>query len=229
MLTDLFRWTMATSAFEPVDRSCLFFDQFEYSAAFQMRYAHLVRCRSAQEIVTAAEIRNQWYRNRSWGVGANIDQITSTHISHAQDMHYRLTNLGVDNKQIIHSHCVYVYANDPVALKRLVRAGDDYVWGAQFQQAQITRPQGVVQLKESKYQYRTYFRERYQDTEPLRKFLKNRTDCFGYTREFGRRLNDYRFYVQRHHFVDHHSAADALMLNMVCANIVRETLPIQTK
>lgn len=194
-----------------------------------MRYAHLVRCRSAQDIVKAAEIRNQWARNRGWGVNSGMDTITSTHISHAQDMHHHLMNFGADHKQIIHSHSVYVYANDPAALQRLVRAGDDYVWGAQFSQAQLTRPQGVVQLKESKYQYRTYFRERYQDTEPLRKFLKNRTDCFGYTREFGRRLNDYRFYVQRHQFVDHHSAADALMLNMVCADIVRETLPIQTK
>lgn len=194
-----------------------------------MRYAHLVRCRSAQEIPKAAEIRNQWFRNRTWGGNNDIDTINAAHITNAQDMHAHLTNLGADNKQIIHSHSVHVYANDPAALKRLVRAGDDYVWGARFQQAQLTRPQGVVQLKESKYQYRTYFRERYQDTEPLRKFLKNRTDCFGYTREFGRRLNDYRFYVQRHHFVDHHSAADAVMLNMVCADIVRETLPIQTK
>ena len=180
------------------------------------------------EIVKAAEIRNQWFR-RSWGGNNDIDIITAAHISNAQDMRYQLSNLGVDNKQVIHSHTIYVYANDPVALKRLVRAGDDYVRDAQFQQARLTRPQGVVQLKESRYQYRTYFRERYQDTEPLRKFLKTRTDCFGYTREFERRLNDCRFYVQRHHFVDHHSAADALMLNMVCADIVRETLPIQTK
>jgi hypothetical protein len=218
---------MAISVFEPVDRSCLFFDQFGYSAMFHMRYAHLLRY---QDIVKAAEIRNQWHRNRSWGThGANIDQITNTHISHAQDMQRHLANFGADNKQVIHSHSVYVYSNDPAALQRLVRAGDDYILGAQFSQARLTRPQGVVQLKESKYQYRTYFRERYQDTEPLRKFLKNRTDCFGYTREFGRRLLDYKFYVQRHHFVDHHSASDAVMLNMVCADIVRETLPIQTK
>lgn len=191
-----------------------------------MRYAHLLRY---QDIVKAAEVRNQWHRNRSWGVGANIDQITNTHISHAQDMQRHLMNFGADSKQVIHSHSIYVYANNPAALRRLVKAGDDYVWGAQFSQARLTRPQGVVQLKESKYQYRTYFKERYQDTEPLRKFLKNRTDCFGYTREFGRRLLDYKFYVQRHHFVDHHSASDAVMLNMVCADIVRETLPIQTK
>ena len=220
---------MATSAFESVDRSCLFFDQFEYSAAFHMRYAHLVRCRSAQDIVKAAEIRNQWFRNRSWGGNTDMDTITSAHISNAQDMHHHLMNFGADHKQIIHSHSVHVYANNPAALQRLVKSGDGYVWGAQFQQAQITRTPGVVQLKESKYQYRTYFKERYQDTEPLRKFLKNRTDCFGYTREFGRRLNDYRFCVQRYNFVDHHSASDAIMLNMVCPDIVRETLPIQTK
>jgi hypothetical protein len=220
---------MVTSAFNPVDRSSLFFDQFEYSAVFHMRFAHLMRCLSAHDIVKAAEVRNQWFRNRSWGGESDLDQITTAHITHAQDMHYHLANIGSDSKQVIHSHSVYVYANNPVALRRLVRAGSDYVWGEQFQQARLTRPQGVVQLKESKYQYRTYFRERYQDTEPLRKFLKNRTDCFGYTREFGRRLHDYKFCVQRHHFVDHHSAADAVMLNMVCADIVRETLPIQTK
>jgi hypothetical protein len=220
---------MATLAFEPVNRSCLFFDQFEYSVVFHMRFAHLLRCRSAQDIVKAAQVRNQWFRNRGWSSGSDMDQITATHISNAQDMHHHLVNFGADHKQIIHSHSVYVYANNPAALRRLVQAGDDYTWGAQFQQAQLTKPSGVVQLKESKYRYRTYFRERYGNTEPLRKFLKARTDCFGYTREFGRKLNDFKFYVQRHNFVDHHSAADALMLNMVCADIVRETLPIQTK
>lgn len=220
---------MVTSAFEPVDRSCLFFDQFEYSVAFHMRYAHLARCRSGQEIVKAAATRNQWARNTGWGRGSNIDPITNTHISQAQDMHYHLTNLGIEHKQVIHSHSIHVYANNPAALCRLAKAGDDYIWGVQFQQARLTLPQGVVQLKESKYQYRTYFKERYQNTESLRKFLKDRTDCFGYTKEFKLRLNDFKFYLQRHHFVDHHNAADALMLNLVCADVVRETLPIQTK
>lgn len=220
---------MATSAFEPVDRSCLFFDQFEYSAAFHMRYAHLARCQSGQEIVKAAEIRNQWFRNSGWGGNSANDPITKTHIIQAQDMHYHLANLGTEHKKVIHSHSIHVYANDPAALRRLVKAGDNYIRDAQFQQARLTLPQGVVQLKESNYQYRTYFRDRYQDTEPLRKFLKDRTDCFRYTKEFGRRLSDFRFYVQRHHFVDHHSASDALMLNLVCADVVRETLPIQTK
>jgi len=224
---------MATSAFKPVDRSCLFFDQFEYSAVFHMRYAYLVRCRLAQDIVKAAQVRNQWFSNRSWGgtwgVSSGNDQITSTHISHAQDMHHHLMNFGADHKKVIYSHTVHVYANDPAALKHLVKAGDGYVWGAQFQQVQITRPPGVVQLKESQYQYRTYFKERYDNTELLRNFLKDRTDCFGYTKEFERRLNDFRFHVQRHHFVDHHGAGDALMLNLVCADVVRETLPIQTK
>lgn len=226
MHKDLFRWIMAISAFKPVDRSCLFFGQFEYSAVFHIRYAHLLRY---QDIVKAAELRNQWFRNRSWGVGASIDQITSKHISDAQDMQRRLANFGADHKKIIHSHSVYVYSNDSAALQKLVQDGADYVWGAQFQQAQLTRPSGVVQLKESKYQYRTYFKDRYQNTESLRTFLKDRTDCFGYTKEFGRRLNDYKFYVHRYCFVDHHSAADALMLNLVCADVVRETLPIQTK
>ncbi len=227
MHKDLFRWIMATLACDPVDRSCLFFDQFEYSAVFHMRYAHLVRCQSSQDIANAAKIRNQWLRNRSWS--PSVDAITSTHINHAQDMHYHLSNFDADNKQVIHTHSVHVYANNVAALRRLVKAGDGYTWGAQLHQACLTLPQGVVQLKESKYQYRTYFKDRYQNTEPLRNFLKDRTDCFGYTKEFGRRLKDYKFYVQRHHFVDHHGASDALMLNLVCADVVRETLPIQTK
>lgn len=220
---------MATSAFDPVDRTCLFFDQFEYSVSFGMRYANLLRCRSAQDIVKVAELRNQRFHHSSWGSNSKLDLITSVHISNVQDMHYHLTDFGADHKQVIHSHSVYVYANNPAALQRLVRAGDDYIQNARFQQAQLTCAPGIVQLKQSQYQYRTYFRERYQDTEPLRKFLKNRTDCFGYTREFGRRLLDHKFCVQRHNFVDHHSAADAVMLNLICANIVRTTLPIQAK
>ena len=222
MLTDLFRWIMATLEFKPTSRRGLFYDQFEYCLRFRVMHASLLRCRSSADIPAAAIHRNHW--RSSWRGSV----ITHAEVTDLMDLHNRLANFGADHQVVIHSSTVYVYSNDAHQLTQLSEL--EYVGQQKGTQATVDQPRDRILLTNPQHRYRTYFRERHSDTEPLRKFLLTRKDCFAYTPGFKHRLNSpYKLFVQRHCFVDHDDPNDALMLNLVCPGIVRETLPIQAK
>jgi hypothetical protein len=213
---------MAILEFDPVSRRQLFYDQFEYCLRFRVMFASLLRCQSSADIPEAAAHRNQW---RSQWQGSSV---TDADVIDLMDLHDRLAHFGADHQVVIHSNTVYVYSNDIHRLSRLSEL--EYVSYQKGTQSTVDQPRDRIILTKPQYQYRTYFKDRYQDTEPLRKFLLTRQDCFSYTRGFDHRLRSTsRFFVQRHCFVDHNNASDALMLNLVCPGIVRETLPIQAK
>ena len=213
---------MATLEFEPTSRRQLFYDQFEYCLRFRVMFASMLRCKSSADIPESAAHRNQW--RSSWQGSA----ITDSEVIDLMDLHDRLAHFGADHQVVIHSNIVYVYSNDTHRLARLSEL--EYVSHQKGTQATVDQPQDRILLTKPQHQYRTYFRDRYQGTESLRKFLLTREDCFTYTNGFRHRLiGPHKFFVQRHCFVDHDNASDALMLNLVCPGIVRETLPIQAK
>ena len=208
--------------FKPTSRNRLFYDQFEYCLRFRVMFASLLRCRSSADIPEAAAQRNSW-RSR-W----NGPVITADEITDLMDLHDRLAHFGADHQVVIHSNTVYVYSNDTQRLSVLNRL--KYASHQKGTQATVDQPQDRILLVNPQHQYRTYFKERHLGTEPLRKFLLTRKDCFSYTTGLRLKLiSPHKFYVQRHCFVEHDNASDALMLNLVCPGIVRETLPIQAK
>jgi hypothetical protein len=213
---------MAILEFKPISRRSLFYDRFEYCLRFRVMFSSMLRCRSSADIPDAAAHRNHW--RSSW----HGSVITDHQVVDLMDLHDRLAHFGADHQVVIHSNTVYVYSNDRYRLCKLNQL--EYISHQKGTQARIDQPRDRILLTKSQHQYRTYFRDRYQGTEPLRKFLLTRTDCFAYTTGFRHRLiSPHKFFVQRHCFVDHDNAGDALMLNLICADIVRKTLPIQTK
>jgi len=208
--------------FNTVSRDRLFYDQFEYCLRFRVMFASLLRCRSSADIPSAAAHRNHW--RSSWQGSA----VTDSQVIDLMDLHDRLAHFGADHQVVIHSGTVYVYSNDTHQLTQLSEL--EYVGQQKGTQATVDQPRDRIMLTNPQHRYRTYFRDRLQDAEPLRKFLLTRKDCFAYTPGFNLRLiSPYKFFVQRHCFVDHDDPNDALMLNLVCPGIVRETLPIQAK
>lgn len=209
--------------FEPVSRRQLFYDQFEYCLRFRVMFASMLRCKSIADIPESAAHRNQWRSSCEVRVS-----IADSEVIDLMDLHYRLAHFGADHQVVIHSNTVYVYSNDTHRLTRLSEL--EYISHQKGTCALIDQPQDRILLTKPQHQYRTYFKDRYQGTELLRKFLLTREDCFAYTNGFRHRLiGSHKFFVQRHCFVDHNNASDALMLNLVCPGIVRETLPIQAK
>jgi hypothetical protein len=88
-----------------------------------------------------------------------------------------------------------------------------------------------VVLKESNYQWRTYFRERSWRNDQIKtlgKFLLARPEQFSVTPNWSRRLKN-GSYLSRGFFVDHHDEQDALLINMALPGAVRKTMPIVEK
>jgi hypothetical protein len=141
-------------------------------------------------------------------------------------------------KTVVSFMTVSVYTNHRGLADRLVALGNDGVRVRLARQAVISRPANVVQLRESKYAYRTYLRERKyskDQREMLANFLNSRQDTLrvspalsdwanskflGYVRNLS--------YSRSYYFVDHDHPNEGTMLSLVMPGIVRKTMPIQT-
>jgi hypothetical protein len=141
-----------------------------------------------------------------------------------------INNITVPYKRMVYTDWQYFYTNDPgffQILQRFPGVGYSY-----FQQAVVDRPRDVVMLKESNYQWRTYFRERAYNRDQLNtlsRFLLNRPQQFRVTDHWKRRLPGTKFYITRSFFVDHHDEKDAMLLHMAIPGAVRKTVPILEK
>jgi hypothetical protein len=141
-------------------------------------------------------------------------------------------------KTVVSFNTVSVYTNHRDLADRLVDLGNDGVRLRLVRHAAITRPANVVQLRESPYAYRTYFKERKYTQEQrlmLVNFLNARKDTLHpcgalmswLTGQFpGYILN--LNYSRAHYFVDHDHPNEGTMLSLVMPGIVRKTMPIET-
>jgi hypothetical protein len=141
-------------------------------------------------------------------------------------------------KTVVSFMIVSVYTNHRGLADRLVSLDNDGVRVRLVRQAVLTKPANVVQLQESKYAYRTYFKERKYTQEQrlmLANFLNSRKDTLhpcgslmswltGQFPGYVLNLN----YSRSHYFVDHDHPNEGTMLSLVMPGIVRKTLPIQT-
>jgi hypothetical protein len=141
-------------------------------------------------------------------------------------------------KTVVSFMIVSVYTNHRGLADRLVALGNDGVRVRLVRQAVISLPANVVQLRESKYAYRTYFKERKYTQEQrlmLANFLNSRKDTLrpcgvlmswltGQFPGYVLNLN----YSRAHYFVDHDHPNEGTMLSLVMPGIVRKTMPIET-
>ena len=140
-------------------------------------------------------------------------------------------------KTVVSFNTVSIYTNRRKLADRLIDLGNDGVHLRLVREAVISKPAGVIQLQESKYAYRTYFRERKytrDQRDMLKNFLESRRDTLRVspalsdwiTGNVGYILN--LNYSRSHYFVDHDHPNEGTMLSLVMPGIVRKTMPIET-
>ena len=206
--------------FEPISRDRLFFDQFRYGMSF--RFSESGRMRQ----LTHEHIR------------ANCDFVNSSmyyHKSRISDHHQELmlklcdeiNSITVPYKRVVYANHQYFYTNNPEIFDRF-RNFQGVGWCA-YTQAVVDRPRDVVVLKQSDYQWRSYFRDRHYSQDELQvlsRFLLGRPQQFRMTSYWINRLRKKYSYITSGFFVDHHDQQDVLLLNLAVPNSVRKTLPI---
>ena len=208
-------------------RSRLYYNQYQYSVSFTLPGAHRVRnYKNEDTIVASVRDYNSNVVTRTWG-----DPISDVQLESLVAISRLLKNSSESYKHISSYNWIYIYTNDVALLETIAQS--PAATDVKYSQAVVDLPSDVVVLKQSKYQYRTYFKSKLVSTESstrVRRFLLDRTDCYRFTSGLKYMLQTrQQMYFRDYYFVDHNGPGDMLMLALVCPGIVRKTMPIQTK
>ena len=213
--------------FRTDSRSRLYYNQYRYSVSFALPGAYRVRnYKNEDTIIASVRHYNSNTANLTWG-----DPISDVQLANLLTVSRLLKTCSEPHKHISGYNWMYIYTNDVALLETVSQS--PAVTDAKYSQAVVDLPSDVVVLKQSKYQYRTYFKSTSISTESsarVRNFLLDRTDCYKFTPGLRYMLETRKqMYFRDYYFVDHNDPGDMLMLAMVCPGIVRKTMPIQTK
>ena len=141
-------------------------------------------------------------------------------------------------KTVVSFNTVCIYTNQRRLADRLDNLDNNGVCLRLVRQALISKPAGVIQLRESQYAYRTYLRERKYTNDQilmLANFLNSRKDTLrpcdslmSWVGHNSMKLGYYSNYSRSYYFVDHDHPNESTMLSLVLPGIVRKTMPIET-
>ena len=216
------------------NRSSLYYAQYEWCITMNISEASCLRYLEPGRFEAAIRNAKHWAENDKWTDRAwSITKETAL-----RETREVLLAETAPFKTVVSFMTVSVYTNNRSLADRLVTLGNDGVRIRLVRQAAISRPANVVQLRESQYAYRTYFKERKYTQEQrlmLANFLNARKDTLhpcgalmswltGQFPGYVLNLN----YSRSHYFVDHDHPNEGTMLSLVMPGIVRKTMPIET-
>ena len=214
-------------------RSSLYYDQYEWCITINISEASCLRHLGSVQFESAIRNAKIWaekdvWTDRSWSVTkeAALRETRDVLVTETQPF-----------KTVISFNTVSIYTNRRRLADRLIDLGNDGIHMRLVREAVISKPAGVIQLQESRYAYRTYFRER-KYTRDQRDMLKNFLDSRRDTLRVSPALSDWVTgnvgyilnlnYSRSHFFVDHDHPNEGTMLSLVMPGIVRKTMPIET-
>jgi len=208
-------------------RDRLYYDQFEWCFSFRCKSINLLR--GADEKTLQSRID---YRNRLW----KHDTFVKEDVDNLYQMLGIIKLIPKPHRIYYSYHWVYIYHSDVAMLENLIPPNDfDFVSQKQITQAVVCKPRDIVVKSNPKYQYRTYLRESLIRDETksrsLSSFLKSRDDwaLSGSLLRDCEDLTNGVMYVRRHHFIEHNSLQDLLLLGLHTPGLIRKTMPIQAK
>ena len=210
-----------------VATSQLYFGQYQYCLSFGMLHSAQMRNLMPERIL--ANIR--WKRTRVLGYSryilpADQEETTADELA-CLKLAAELRSAASPVKRVCYWESQAIYSNDRAWLERLAKFPGMY--NQLISTAVVSRPHNQIQLKQSAWAWRSYFREQrlsQLEIARLHDFFHSRGNYFRLTDSFQHHLARPRFYMQRWQFVDHHTEADVTMLTMFMPGLVRKTIPI---
>ena len=216
-------------------RSSLYYDQYEWCVTFNIAEANCLRNLAQKQFEQAILGTKKWRQEI-----VSYAQLPSERWTDEKEQALRQARdclLAETHpfKTVVSYNTVCIYTNHPGLADHL--EADGFALRL-VRQAMISKPANVVQLRESQYAYRTYFRERRINLEQrnmLANFLNSRRDTLRVSTALDNWVNG-RFigyvrnhsYSRAHYFVDHDHPNEGTMLSLVMPGMVRKTMPIET-
>ena len=216
-------------------RSSLYYDQYEWCITINLSEANCLRYLAPVRFEQA--LRNAKYWSEQNRFGEKFQTWGPTKENALRETRDVLLTETEQLKTVVSYNTVCIYTNHRGLADRLINLDNDAVRLRLVRQALISRPANVVQLRESKYAYRTYFRERKYGLEQrtmLANFLNSRKgtlrpcDSLIKWLKGGSGFGYHSNYSRAHYFVDHDHPNEGTMLSLVLPGIVRKTMPIET-
>jgi len=219
--------------FKPIVKDRLFYSQFEYCVRFHLEEVSCLRTLDHAHIDRMIERRIAWrsisqtLHSKPITVLSNqSNKITKTTVENLHTLADMLLTTQTNFKLVVSAFTGYVYTNDLPLIDSVTKLpGVSYV---EYSQAVVGRPRDTIQLRDPKYQWRSYFKVGKLTAEQkthLKNFLANQPGVrispaltqwinFKYTR------------TQDYFFVDYNETAWLTMLGLVVPGLIRKTLEI---
>ena len=216
-------------------RSSLYYDQYEWCITINISEAPCLRYLEQKQFEQAILNAKRWRQEIVSYAQLPSEQWTDAKEQALREARDCLLAETEPFKTVVSYNTVCIYTNHPVLADRLETDGFALHL---VRQARLTKPANVVQLRESQYAYRTYFRERRINLEQrnmLANFLNSRRDTLRVSTALDNWANGkFIGYVRNHsysrsyYFVDHDHPNEGTMLSLVMPGIVRKTMSIET-
>jgi hypothetical protein len=240
---DILLSTNSILKFKSVDKDRLFYDRFEYSVSFSLQEISCLRDQDLDPVKIGhmIERRREWRQiaqqrwtslnkkgtNKSILARRDYKEITDSVEQNLYDFADVLRTCAVDFKLVVSANYGWVYTNSVDLLQQL----SELTWLDHkiYTRARVSRPKNTLKLKNSCYNFRSYFRTTKltaSEKTMLTNFLNNQTGharispaltswC---TTNFNR--------TQDYFFVDHTDMSWLTMLSLVRSGLIRKTMQI---
>ena len=220
-------------------RSTLYYNQYEYAISLNLYSASCLRNLNDLQFERAIRTAKSW-DSQDRGVTRGSNPWTGTARESAlREVRDVLLAESKPFKPVISYNIITVYTNNVGLAKKIrqVQLNNLGVAMHLVRQAVLSKPAGVIQLKESRHGYRTYLKERRYSKDQktlLLNFLNQRADTLRASTSLSDWLKGYNLwgrnidYSRSYYFVDHDHPNEGTMLSLVMPGIVRKTMPIET-
>jgi len=220
--------------FKPVVKDRLFYSQFEYCVRFHLEEVSCLRTLEHAHIDHMIERRIAWrsisqtMTNRPLitQLSNQSNKITETTVENLHMLADLLLTTPVNFKLVVSAFTGYVYANDLMLINQVAKLpGVLYV---EYTQAVVSRPRNTIQLRDPKYQWRSYFKIGKLTTEQkshLVNFLANQPGI-RISPALKQWINQKFMRTQDYFFIDYNEPAWLTMLGLVLPGLIRKTLEI---
>ena len=228
--------------FKLVVKDRLFYNKFEYCIGFQLEEVNCLRQLDHGYIDTMIERRRIWrdmahqrWQKINWQKGSHSSgnilrrrsqEITDQTVADLHELADLLLTSSMDFKLVVSANYAYVYANNVELIDQL--SDLPFLKQKIYSRALVGRPKNTVRLKNSKHQFRSYFKSvkiTEQQKNHLISFLAQQTTVRVSPALDGWFLTPFQG-TQDYFFIDHNEMSWLTMLSLVRPGLIRKTIQI---
>jgi hypothetical protein len=220
--------------FNPVVKDRLFYDQFEFCIKFHLEEVSCLRTLDHAQIDRMIERRVAWRsisqtlysRPLVTQLSNQSNVITETTVKNLHILADVLLTTTEKFKLVVSAFTGYVYTNNTALIKKIAKLPG--IKHAEYSRSVVGRPKNTIQLKDPKYQWRSYFKLSKLSTEQktqLQNFLINQPDIRlspGLKQWIMTKFTR----TQDYFFIDYNEQLWLTMLALVQPGLIRKTLEI---